>query len=86
MSGDTISMFCDRGVSFQEILHDGKLGGANAILSYLDIRIKHLNRSVEDIGEAGQNGKRIALAVHAMREAQQFVLSTQNARKPTAGS
>lgn len=80
MQTNTGTMFSDQGVSFDDILVNGKLGGPKAVASFLEIRIKQLMRQMEGAGQTEYDRNRLLLAVHAMREAQAIVGSLSNTR------
>lgn len=67
------TMFSDQGVSFDDILVHGKLGGPKAIISFFEIRIKQLMRQLEGNAASDRDRKRLFLAIHAMREAQSII-------------
>ena len=69
------TMFSDQGCSFDEIVRDGKLGGKQAVISFLQIRINQLTRKFEVLEESELDTRRLILAIQAMRDAQKFMIA-----------
>jgi hypothetical protein len=75
MQGNSHSIFADKDIAFEDILHGGKLGGRTAVVSYLDVRIKQMTREVESIAVGGLDRARILLSIRAMTEARKVALT-----------
>jgi hypothetical protein len=75
MSNNSHSIFADKGFSFEDILYRGNLGGRTAVVSYLDVRIRQLNRMVETTNSAGLDRARLILSIRAMTEARKVAFN-----------
>ncbi|MCU0910050.1 MAG: hypothetical protein MUE98_01485, partial [Rhodobacteraceae bacterium] len=77
MSG---TVFSDRGVSFDEILHAGRLGGSRAILTYIEARRAQFVRQLS----AAPAGSEFQRRCHAVHEA--FVVAESLVRRSIAAT
>jgi hypothetical protein len=69
------NMFSDRGVTFDDILLNGQLGGKRAVIAYLDMRYNQIKRQLETDENSENDRSRMVLAVHALREARVIMSS-----------
>ncbi len=75
MHGNTGTLFAERGIGFDEILRDGKLGGRRAVVSYLDIRLKQITRESHSANLEGFEKTKLMLSIRAMTEARHVAMS-----------
>jgi hypothetical protein len=75
MHGNTGTLFAERGIGFDEILRDGKLGGRRAVVSYLDIRLKQITRESHAANLEGFEKTKLMLSIRAMTEARHVAMS-----------
>ena len=63
------TIYADSGITFREIMRDGKLGGSSGLMKYLEARQSQLMRNLSDNSSGGDDEQGLILAVAAMREA-----------------